>query len=216
MNIDVNGQTDGETDSTNETSSLLSDLFKKVERSVVQISIDDENVLGGRLGSGFIYDSSGHIITNNHVVNNAKTIHVTFSDGTIYKAKIIGTDEFSDLAVIKLIDVPDERIVPLILGNSSALIVGERVAAVGNPFGLSGTLTEGIVSGLGRLLPTSEETDPLKFNEPSFSIPNVIQTDAAINPGNSGGPLLNMDGDVIGINSAIFSSTGVYSGIGFA
>ncbi len=214
--IGAYAQQENLTKTINEEFPSLSDLFKKVEKSVLQISIDDDNSLGGRLGSGFVYDSSGHVITNNHVVDNANKIHVTFSDGTIYEAKVIGTDEFSDLAVIQLLDVPTEKISPLMLGNSSAITVGQRVAAVGNPFGLSGTLTEGIVSGLGRLLPTSEETDPSQFNEPSFSIPNVIQTDAAINPGNSGGPLLSMNGEVIGINSAIFSSTGVYSGIGFA
>ncbi len=213
--IQVNAQKENLTKTINEEFSSLSELFKKVEKSVVQISIDDDNAFGGRLGSGFIYDNNGHVITNNHVIDNANKIHVTFSDGTIYEAKIIGTDEFSDLAVLKLMDVPNEKIVPLILGNSNEITVGQRVAAVGNPFGLSGTLTEGIVSGLGRLLPTSD-SDPSKFNEPSFSIPNVIQTDAAINPGNSGGPLLTMNGEVIGINSAIFSSTGVYSGIGFA
>ena len=197
----------------------LSDLFKKVEKSVVQISSEDETttMLGSRLGSGFVYDTNGHIITNNHVTSGAKDLHITFSDGTIYTGKVIGSDPQSDLAVVLLNDVPKEKLFPLTLGNSSTLIVGERVAAVGNPFGLSGSLTEGIVSGLGRLLPSSPENifgsdDRIV----SFSIPDIIQTDAAINPGNSGGPLFNLNGEVIGINSAIFSNTGVYAGVGFA
>ena len=197
----------------------LSDLFKKVEKSVVQISSEDEatTLLGNRLGSGFVYDTNGHIITNNHVTSGAKDLHITFSDGTIYTGKVIGSDPQSDLAVVLLNDVPKEKLFPLILGNSSTLIVGERVAAVGNPFGLSGSLTDGIVSGLGRLLPSAPEN--IFGNDDrivSFSIPDIIQTDAAINPGNSGGPLFNLNGEVIGINSAIFSNTGVYAGVGFA
>ncbi|HET9806323.1 MAG TPA: trypsin-like peptidase domain-containing protein, partial [Nitrososphaeraceae archaeon] len=200
----------------------LSDLFKNVEKSVVQISSEDEttDLLGSRLGSGFVYDTNGHIITNNHVTSGAKDLHITFSDGTIYTGKVIGSDPHSDLAVVLVNDVPKEKLFPLTLGNSSALIVGERVAAVGNPFGLSGSLTEGIVSGLGRLLPSSPPSPENIFGKDarivSFSIPDIIQTDAAINPGNSGGPLLNLNGEVIGINSAIFSNTGVYAGVGFA
>src|ERR671913_211481 len=198
----------------------LSELFKKVEKSVVQISSEDETtttLLGSRLGSGFVYDTNGHIITNNHVTSGAKDLHITFSDGTIYTGKVIGSDPQSDLAVVLLNDVPKEKLFPLTLGNSSTLIVGERVAAVGNPFGLSGSLTDGIVSGLGRLLPSAPEN--IFGNDDrivSFSIPDIIQTDAAINPGNSGGPLFNLNGEVIGINSAIFSNTGVYAGVGFA
>ncbi|MDF2738624.1 MAG: degQ, partial [Nitrososphaeraceae archaeon] len=191
------------TENTVNQTNPLSDLFKKVEKSVVQISSEDETtttLLGSRLGSGFVYDTNGHIITNNHVTSGAKDLHITFSD-----------------AVVLLNDVPKEKLFPLTLGNSSTLIVGERVAAVGNPFGLSGSLTDGIVSGLGRLLPSAPEN--LFGNDDrivSFSIPDIIQTDAAINPGNSGGPLFNLNGEVIGINSAIFSNTGVYAGVGFA
>ncbi|MGD1834126.1 MAG: trypsin-like peptidase domain-containing protein [Nitrososphaeraceae archaeon] len=200
----------------------LSELFHEVEKSVVQISNKDDSIdinpFGSRLGSGFVYDTQGHIITNNHVVSNSELLHVTFSDGTIYTAKVVGTDPYSDLAVILLEDVPEQKLLPLNLGNSSQLIVGEPVAAVGNPFGLSGSLTEGIISGLGRLLPSSTSQDQFSGQQrtPSFSIPDIIQTDAAINPGNSGGPLLNLNGEVIGINSAIFSNTGVYAGVGFA
>jgi len=169
------------------------------------------------LGSGFVYDTNGHIITNNHVTSGGKDLHITFSDGTIYTGKVIGSDPHSDLAIILVDDVPKEKLFPLTLGNSSNLIVGETVAAVGNPFGLSGSLTEGIVSGLGRMLPsTPENIFGSDTTVATFSIPDIIQTDAAINPGNSGGPLLNLNGEVIGINSAIFSNTGVYAGVGFA
>jgi S1-C subfamily serine protease len=153
-------------------------------------------------------------------------------DGVSYEANVTNSDPYADLAVIKLNlnknnDVLS-KLVPLDLGNSTSLRIGEKVAAVGNPFGLSGSLTDGIVSGLGRLIPAGSEefnpptppfgnqNNPSIAPTPSFSIPNIIQTDAAINPGNSGGPLLNMKGQVIGINSAIFSNTGAYSGIGFA
>ena len=205
-------------DITNKTQTL-SELFKNVEKSVVQISSEDETteLLGSRLGSGFVYDTNGHVVTNNHVTSGGKDLHVTFSDGTIYTGKVIGSDPHSDLAILLIDDVPKEKLFPLTLGNSSNLIVGETVAAVGNPFGLSGSLTEGIVSGLGRLLPsTPENIFGSDTRVATFSIPDIIQTDAAINPGNSGGPLLNLNGEVIGINSAIFSNTGVYAGVGFA
>lgn len=214
---------------TNDTYSLP-ELFKRVNQSVVQISITDENTayqLGSRLGSGFIYDNEGHIITNYHVVNGGNELLVTFSDGSIYNAELIGSDPYSDLAVIKVNTVPQEKLMSLTIGNSSNLVVGQPVAAVGNPFGLSGSMSEGIISGLGRQLPSTSlpPTEPLlpffgrnqiPSGTSSFSIPDIIQTDAAINPGNSGGPLLNMKGEVIGINSAIFSNTGVYAGVGFA
>jgi S1-C subfamily serine protease len=208
----------------------LPELFKKVNQSVVQISTSGENTnfqLGSRLGSGFVYDNSGHVITNYHVVNGGEELLVSFPDGEFYNGQLIGTDPYSDLAVIKVITIPREKLIPLPLGNSSELVIGQPVAAVGNPFGLSGSMSEGIISGLGRQLPSSilPPTDPIpplfdRYQIPkgstSFSIPNIIQTDAAINPGNSGGPLLNMNGEVVGINSAIFSNTGLYSGVGFA
>src|SRR5919107_159743 len=170
------------------------------------------------LGSGFVYDTQGHIITNNHVVSSANKVEVTFVDGNTYSAKVIGGDPYTDLAVLQITNnnFSPQMVVPLMIGNSSNLQPGEEVAAIGNPFGLYGSITEGIVSGVGRLLPLSE-TEPINPQQglfgsakstPSFSIPNIIQTDAAINPGNSGGPLLNMKGEVIGINTAIFSKTG--------
>jgi len=187
----------------------LPDLFEKVETSVVQITDSDEtDPLDSRLGSGFVYDTNGHIITNNHVVSGGGRLDVTFLDGTVYRATLIGSDPFTDLAVLYVKDAPKEKLVPLPLANSSAIRVGEQVAAIGNPFGLSGSMSAGIISGVGRLIPAQEAGD--------FSIPDVIQTDAPINPGNSGGPLLNMRGEVIGINSAIFSTTGQFAGVGFA
>jgi serine protease Do len=183
-----------------------------------------------RLGSGFVYDKLGHIVTNFHVVDGSKNnkVYVTFLDGVSYEGDIIGTDPYSDLAVIKLSEVDknvSSKLVPIELGNSSTIRIGQKVVAVGNPFGLSGSLSEGIVSGLGRLMPAGDNggQPPNPFDKtqimkpvPSFSIPDIIQTDAAINPGNSGGPLIDMSANVIGINTAIFSNTGVYSGVGFA
>lgn len=205
----------------NSTELKIQDLFSQTSKSVVQITIIDplSNAQQG-LGSGFLYDKDGHIITNNHVVafNEGNNNYlVTFSNGNSYEAKLIGHDPYSDLAILKLSDPIDIVLSPIPLGNSSSLRVGDTVAAIGNPFGLSGSLTVGIVSGLGRLLPSTEgSTSPFSQFALNFNIPDIIQTDAAINPGNSGGPLLNLKGEVIGINSAIFSNTGVNAGIGFA
>ena len=187
----------------------LPDLFIKVEKSVVQITDSDEtDALDSRLGSGFVYDNNGHIITNDHVVSGGGRLDITFLDGTVYRASLIGSDPFTDLAVLYVDKAPPEKLVPLPLADSSAIRVGEQVAAIGNPFGLSGSMSAGIISGVGRLIPAQEAGD--------FSIPDVIQTDAPINPGNSGGPLLNLRGEVIGINSAIYSTTGQFAGVGFA
>ena len=256
----------------------LSELFKRAEKSVVQVTTtsatDELDLLRSGIGSGFVYNKDGLIVTNYHVIsagisqsgepaqgdtNNGVDINVAFEDGTIYPATLVGADRFSDVAVI---DIPEEarnRLVPLPIGNSSELQVGQQVVAIGNPFGLSGSMTEGIVSGLGRLIPSSEEDqlpqlpdgipipppeepsipgvpqqppqDQLPPSLPpnipdgevreaqrrgSFSIPDIIQTDAPINPGNSGGPLLDLRGEVIGMNTAIFSSTGESAGVGFA
>ena len=185
----------------------LVEIFEKSEPGVIRVNVqrtETSEGVGG-VGSGFVFDKKGHVITNAHVVDNAKKIVVTFLDGRSYIAEVVGVDEFTDVAVIK---VNSERALlhPLSLGDSSNLKVGEPIAAIGNPFGLSGSMTSGIVSQLGRLLPLST----------GFSIPDVIQTDAAINPGNSGGPLLNMRGEVVGINTAIQSTTGEFTGVGFA
>lgn len=187
---------------------LLTEIFERSEEGVVRVNVvKEQEILGiNGIGSGFVFDTNGHIITNAHVVENADEITVTFLDGRSYKAKIIGVDRFTDLAVIKVEAIPS-LLQPLPLGDSSILKVGMEVVAIGNPFGLSGSMTSGIVSQLGRLLP-SQDT--------GFSIPDVIQTDAAINPGNSGGPLLNLKAEVIGINTAIQSATGEFTGVGFA
>jgi S1-C subfamily serine protease len=206
---------------TTNNTSTLTDLFEQTQQSVVQVSgtlNQDDPLFGISLGSGFIYDNSGHIITNYHVIagSDPNDISITFIDGTVYRARVVGTDQYSDLAVLRVEDdIPAEKLIPLPLANSSGLLVGQEVVAIGNPFGLSGSMTEGIVSGLNRLIPVYQ--DPFSdITAPAFSIPDVIQTDAAINPGNSGGPLLNMQGEVVGINSAIFSTTGGFAGVGFA
>ena len=197
-----------ETSYSSKDNLTLVQLFEKSEAGVVKISINRSDAARDApgMGSGFVYDNLGHIITNAHVVEGASKATVTFLDGTQYDAEIIGKDKFTDIAVMKVNEKP-RLLHPLQIGDSSKLHVGDQVAAIGNPFGLSGSMTSGIVSQLGRLLPTQDS---------GFSIPDVIQTDAAINPGNSGGPLLNMKGEVIGINTAIQSISGEFSGIGFA
>jgi S1-C subfamily serine protease len=205
---------------TTQTTNLTS-VFKRVENSVVQIIAKTPNpnlqiTINGnplqsqsaRLGSGFVYDKQGCIITNNHVIDGANTTDITFVDGNTYRAKVIAKDPSSDIAVLKITDnFSPENLIPLPIANSSALQVGQQVIAIGNPFGLSDTMTTGIVSQMGRLIPNPDT---------GFSTPDAIQTDAPINPGNSGGPLLNAQGEVIGINTAINSATGEFSGIGFA
>jgi len=192
-----------------------SKIFKDVQGSVVQITREikeaptgapgDKNVTS--LGSGFVFDKEGRIITNHHVVDDSKNVDVTFIDGNRYVASVLGSDPFNDVAVIK-IKQNISGLRPLPLGNSSAVEVGDQVIAIGNPYGLAGSMSLGIVSQKGRLI----------SNEGSqFSIPSVIQTDALINPGNSGGPLLNTNEEVIGMNTAgVLSDSGAFSGIGLA
>ncbi|MDC4228720.1 MAG: trypsin-like peptidase domain-containing protein [Nitrosopumilus sp.] len=185
----------------------LIEIFEKSEPGVVRVNIQrnqTENETGG-VGSGFVFDKQGHIITNEHVIKDATKIVVTFLDGRSYSAEIIGVDEYTDIGVIK-VNADLKLLNPLSLGDSSNLQVGEPITAIGNPFGLSGSMTSGIISQMGRLLPSNS----------GYSIPDVIQTDAAINPGNSGGPLLNMRGEIVGINTAIQSTTGEFTGVGFA
>ena len=202
----------GDVLSSSKSNLTLVELFEKSEESVVKIKVvrigSQGTIQGdiGGVGSGFVYDNLGHIITNAHVVDGADKATVTFLDGSQYSAEIIGEDKFTDIAVIKVSEKP-RLLHPLQIGDSSLLQVGEQVAAIGNPFGLSGSMTSGIVSQIGRLIAAQDS---------GFSIPDVIQTDAAINPGNSGGPLLNMKGQVIGINTAIQSISGEFIGIGFA
>ncbi len=187
----------------NTTELSLNQLYEQAIQSVVNISVVKSNAFGE--GSGFVIDNEGHIVTNNHVAEGAQYMEVTFADGTIREATIIGRDPDSDLAVIK-IDPTGLTLRPVTLGDSDQVFVGQQVLAIGNPFGQAFTLTTGIVSALDRSL-TAEN---------NFSIPEVIQTDAAINPGNSGGPLLDMSGNVIGVNTAINTESGSNSGVSFS
>ena len=189
-----------------ETLSLM-EIFEKAEPGVVRVNTIRNQTMNetGGVGSGFVFDKMGHIITNAHVIEGSTKTVVTFLDGRSYNAEIIGMDEYTDIGVIK-VNADLKLLRPLSLGDSANLNVGEPIAAIGNPFGLSGSMSSGIVSQIGRLLPSSS----------GYSIPDVIQTDAAINPGNSGGPLLNMRGNIVGINTAIQSTTGEFTGVGFA
>ena len=165
----------------------------------------------GALGSGFVWDKQGHIITNNHVIDGASTITVYFADGTSVPAKVIGADPDSDLAVLQ-VDAPASELQPVQLANSDQLKVGQLAIAIGNPFGLENTMTVGIISALGRQLPTNQANTL----GPTYTIPDVIQTDAPINPGNSGGVLLDASGNVVGVTAAIESPVQANAGIGFA
>ena len=207
--------------STNSSSSnplSLNSIFKQVENSVVQITsktptASDSSNQSSSNGTGFVYDKQGHIVTNGHVVGDAKVVDVTFPDGNRYTAKVLASDIYSDIAVLQISQNSSQlqqqllsSLKPLVLGNSSNLEVADTVIAIGNPFGLSDAVTTGIVSGVGRSIPISVG---------GFSIPNAIQTDARVNPGESGGPLLNTRGEMVGMNTAI-TGTNKLSGIGFA
>jgi S1-C subfamily serine protease len=192
---------------------LFAQLYDEVSPSVVSINVianhqPTSTSEGGTVygtGSGFVVDTEGHIVTNNHVVAGATDIEVNFFDGTIVRGEVIGEDPDSDLAVVK-VDLPAEQLHPVTFADSDALHIGETVLAIGSPFGERWTLTTGIVSALDRTIAGLSD----------FSIGGVIQTDASINPGNSGGPLINLNGDVIGVNSQIATDSGSNSGIGFA
>jgi 2-alkenal reductase len=193
-----------------EENEALVDLYARANPSVVNITVFsqvDDLVLPASQGSGFVYDSDGNIITNAHVVHGASEVEVTFSDGTARAAQIVGEDLNSDLAVVRVEALP-AGVGPLPLGDMESLAVGQTVIAIGNPFGLEGTLTRGVISALGRTIPALTV----------FTIPQSIQTDAAINPGNSGGPLLNLQGEVIGVNAQIETDGTSRSnlGVGFA
>ena len=194
---------------------LLTSLYEQVNPGIVSIQVLSES--GGSLGSGFLFDQAGHVVTNYHVVEGAEDLEVDFPSGQKFRGEVIGTDLDSDLAVIK-VDAPADVLFPLIMGDSDNLKVGQMVVAIGNPFGLTGTMTLGIVSAQGRTLESIRQTPEGSF----FSAGGIIQTDAAINPGNSGGPLLNLKGEVIGINRAIRTTNltaegePANSGVGFA
>jgi 2-alkenal reductase len=198
-----------------ERESLLISLYERVNPGVV--SIQTLSVTGGGLGSGFVFDKEGHIVTNYHVVEDATELEVDFPSGYKARGNVIGRDIDSDLAVIK-VDIPEEYLFPLPIGNSDELQIGQTVIAIGNPFNLSGTMTLGIVSAKSRTLSSFRLSESGSF----FSAGDLIQTDASINPGNSGGPLLNLNGEVIGVNRAIRTEQAnevgepVNSGIGFA
>lgn len=198
-----------------EYESIFANVYEQVAPSVVSISVvsqrtednpffDEDTVMGG--GTGFVYDTQGRIVTNSHVVDGAESIEVRFLDGTIARGETIGADPDSDIAVVQVENVPAERLRPVTFGDSNNLVVGQATLAIGSPFSQSWTLTSGIISALNRSIRGLAD----------FSTGAVIQTDAAINPGNSGGPLLNLDGQVIGVNSQIISNSRSNSGVGFA
>ncbi|GAB4472263.1 MAG: trypsin-like peptidase domain-containing protein [Anaerolineae bacterium] len=192
----------------------LIDIYQRISPAVVNIDVSAEFQDAGLAdfgsGSGFIIDAEGHVVTNYHVIQDADEVRVTLHDGTVLIADVLGFDPYSDIAVLKL-PVPEGTSLTYVeMGDSDKLLVGQSVIAIGNPFGLSGTMTVGIISALGRTLPSQ------LTSAGGFSNPLIIQTDAAINPGNSGGPLLDSSGRVIGVNSAIRSTSGSNSGIGFA
>ena len=186
-------------------------LYERVNPSVVHIFVLDDQGFTAGSGSGFVFDAGGHIVTNNHVVTGAGGLEVVFADGQRRAAEVVGSDVDSDLAVIRVESLPD-GVQPLTLGDSNTVQVGQFAVAIGNPFDETGSLSLGIISGLGRSL----TSDRIAEGGGRYSLPQVIQTDAAINPGNSGGPLLNLAGEVIGVNSAISTSTGTNSGVGFS
>ncbi len=188
---------------------VVIDLYSRLNPSVVNITIyqtQNGELLPAGQASGFVYDSQGDVVTNQHVVDGADSIQITFADGLIRNATLVAQDLYSDLAVVN-VELP-AGVNPIPLGSMDKLAVGESVVAIGNPFGLEGTLTRGVISALGRTIPTNT----------AYSIPEAIQTDAAINPGNSGGPLLDLNGEVIGVNAQIETSgvSGSNLGVGFA
>jgi serine protease Do len=208
----------------------LEQIYAQVNPSVVNIHVVDQVAASGGstggpfgriappgpqvqegLGSGFVWDAAGHIVTNNHVVDGATQITVRFHDGTTVPAKVVGTDVNSDLAVIQ-VQAPAGELAPVQIADSNQIKVGQLAVAIGNPFGLEGSMSAGIISALGRSLPVGN----LNSTGPTYTIPDIIQTDAPINPGNSGGVLTNDEGQVIGVTAALESPAGVSAGIGFA
>ncbi len=193
--------------------STFHQIYASVDPSVVFIQVVQTSGFqtSSAEGSGFVWDSAGHIVTNNHVIAGASQITVTFSNGTTVPAVLVGADPQSDLAVIQ-VKVDGSILHPVSLADSSAVRVGDLAIAIGNPYGLEGTMTEGIISALSRSLPVNSSNS---LSTGTYTIPDIIQTDAAINPGNSGGVLVNANGQVIGVTAAISSASGSNSGIGF-
>ena len=193
-------------DGNGDLEDTLISLYQQANPSVVYIIVSSSSS-----GSGFVYGEDGTIVTNRHVVEAGKSYEVVFSNGERQRARLIGADADSDLAVLQVEELPDGA-KPLPMADADSLQVGQLVAAIGNPFGEQGSMSLGIISGLGRSLPSQRAT----VAGSSYSLPQVIQTDAPINPGNSGGPLLNLAGEVVGVNAAIASTTGTNSGVGFS
>lgn len=195
---------------------LLTNLYERAAPSVVNIDATSAQTREGSSqitsGSGFIIDTDGHIVTSAHVIQGASSITVTFQDGYVTPASLVGADVFTDLAVIA-VSVEPVRLMPVTFGDSSAIHVGERAIAIGNPFGLSSSMTVGIISGLGRQLPSAEL---MGSESAAFRNPLILQVDARINPGSSGGLLLNSRGEVIGVTTAIRTESGTFEGVGFA
>ena len=196
---------------------LLTNVYERVAPSVVNIDVTVQGIPAEfgdvASGSGIVYDTQGHIITNAHVINDAREIRVTFNDGYVADAELIGFDVYSDLAVVR-VQADASHLFPITFSDSDGVRVGQRAIAIGNPFGLASSMTVGIVSGLGRQLPSAVLIDTSAVG--GFNNPSIIQVDADINPGNSGGPLLNSAGELIGVNTAIRTETGVFEGVGFA
>ncbi len=192
-------------DTVDDLETRLIQVYQKTNPSVVYI------ITPSGSGSGFVYSQDGYIVTNNHMVSGARSFEVVFANGDRQRAELIGADADSDLAVLQVKRLPD-KVTPIPFADTDDLQVGQFVIAIGNPFGEQGSMSFGIVSGLGRSLPSQRE---LSIGS-TYSLPKVIQIDAPINPGNSGGPLLNLDGQVVGVNAAIASETGTNSGVGFS
>lgn len=192
---------------------VYAEIYNRVSPSVVAINVvarrptfSGFNEFAEGTGTGFVIDTQGHIVTNYHVVDGATRIEVNFFNGRIVRGEVVGLDPDSDLAVLQVHDIPAEELIPVTLGDSNSLFVGQEVVAIGSPFNQDWTMTTGIISALNRSIQGLTQ----------FSIGSVIQTDAAINPGNSGGPLLNLHGEVIGVNTQIISQTRSNTGVGFA
>jgi len=204
----------GDVQSAADSSTTVAAVYKSSYKAIVEITVSggsDASPFGGgggtqqAQGSGFVYDEQGHVITNQHVVDGADSVEVTFWNGKTYDATVVGSDPSTDVAVLD-VDAPASALEPLELGDSSQLEVGDGVIAIGSPFGLEQTVTTGIVSALHRQITSPND----------FAIDDAIQTDAAINHGNSGGPLLDLEGNVVGVNSQIESESGGNDGVGFA
>ena len=196
---------------------LLANIYARLVPSVVNIEVvletpHDSIMTSTASGSGFVYDRDGHIVTNAHVIDGVRSITVTFSDGFVTSAELVGEDLYSDLAVVR-VNVDPARLLPVTFANSDEVRVGQRAIAIGNPFGLASSMTTGIISAIGRQLPSA---DMVAGSGAGFQNPSILQVDAPINPGNSGGPLLNSRGELIGVNTAIRTESGVFEGVGFA